>query len=94
MSSLKNKNLDKLDDFKAMIKTYTSDACYRNIKTYVRESQFEMIKNYLLVSLQGLNEYSEQLSFKNVTKPVWRGLRAEAVQSLDDYELGSIGYWP
>jgi len=77
-----------------MIKIYTHQSCYENIKQYLREGQFEMIKTYLSVCLNGLQLYANELSYKNVAEPVYRGIKPETVQSLEDYEVGSIGLWP
>jgi len=53
-----------------------------------------MIKTYLGLCLNGLKTYATDLSYKNVSTPVYRGLKPEAIDSLKDYELGSIGLWP
>lgn len=91
---IKNKKLDTIDDFKSMIKLYTHHACYPTIKAFIRKGQFEMIRTYINVCLNGLNEYGKELSYKNVAKPVYRGIGAETVNSLKDYEDGAIGFWP
>ena len=53
-----------------------------------------MLKTYMSTCLKGLNQYSEDLCYTQTNQPVYRGIATNTLQTLNDYEIGSIGLWP
>jgi hypothetical protein len=76
-----------------LIKIYTSNDFYTEINKAFAEKQFESIKYYNAFLLDYVQHVGKDYAYKELLKPVYRGVPSIFV-NMDDYRLGSIGYWP
>ena len=57
ISKTKNFQFNTLDSFMALIKCYTGNAAYEDMKTVMRQSRFHNLKNYLYLLFKGVEDF-------------------------------------
>lgn len=78
---------------KANLKSYTSEAIYRNINLQIVNGKHANITNYLSSILKCLPQVGEQYGYTDFKTPVFRGCAPKCID-LEDYRVNQIHYWP
>ena len=76
---------------KAVAKSYSSEAIYREVGEAIRTGQFNKISCYLTTLVKSLTKHGKQLAYTRLNSTVFRGIRLDA---SEDYPVNHIGYWP
>ena len=79
--------------FRALIKTYTNEACYKNISLSLVNGMHEKAHNYIYLLLSTLPHIGNKYEYKAHWNPLYRGVLREYV-NLDDYRINRVHYWP
>ena len=78
MKSSKDNHFKNIENFKALIKCYTANAAYQDMKTVVRKSNFHYLKHYLNLLFTRVELYGQTLGYTVFNKPVFRGINCSS----------------
>ena len=78
---------------KMLVKCYTSNSCFMSINGSIADRTYHILQNYIASFLRESHKLGKIYSYKNYSDPVFRGVSAKNIK-LEDYELGSFGFWP
>ena len=81
------------DLLKMLVKCYTSNSCFFSINISIANRTHDILQNYIASFLRESHKLGKIYSYKNFNDPVFRGVSAKNIK-LEDYELGSFGFWP
>ena len=84
--------LESEDALKALIKTYTGEAVYREIGSSLVNGNYNQIQGYLTSILFSLPKNGATFTYKD-SKPLYRGVSPKSV-NIEDYHANKIHYWP
>ncbi|TNV84609.1 hypothetical protein FGO68_gene17427 [Halteria grandinella] len=76
---------------KSLIKTYTSECCYKDISLSIVNGLHEKAQNYLSCLLREVREKNKHVYQSE--NPLYRGVLKEYIK-LEDYREGRVHYWP
>lgn len=77
---------------RALIKTYTSEACYRQISQSIVNGMQERCANYLTKLLTQLPKVGSKFAYRETHVPLYRGILRQYV-NLEDYKACRVHYW-
>jgi len=75
------------------LKSYTSQAIYRNINLAIVNGRHANITSYLASIIQTVSKVGAQYAYKDYDRPVYRGCAPRCID-LVDYRKNQIHYWP
>jgi hypothetical protein len=77
---------------RALIKTYTSEACYRQISQSLVNGMQENCVNYLTLLLKKLENLNTSFTYSDSNTPLYRGIAREFIK-MEDYQLNKVHFW-
>ncbi|TNV83570.1 hypothetical protein FGO68_gene7448 [Halteria grandinella] len=72
---------------------YTQNSCYSTYSHILAEARYNRFQNFFDLLSEVLGKVGKCYEYKRLSIPVYRGISLARV-NLDQYKVGSVGYWP
>lgn len=70
---------------KTLVKSYTSDACFKQVNECIVGGVDEKIQDFLTLLIQQLSSVRDKYAYKEFSKPLFRGVKLSYINIEKDY---------